>query len=59
LWRRKIAEVAAREGIAINQLIDYALAEKMSALITEGYLDARDKQARNGNLLPCLRKIAM
>jgi predicted transcriptional regulator len=38
---RKLAEVAEREGISINQLINSAVAEKMSALMTEDYLNAR------------------
>ena len=32
---RKLGEVAEREGISINQLISSAVAEKMSALMTE------------------------
>ena len=42
---RKLGEVAAREGVSINQLISSAVAEKMSALMTEEYLDARAKRA--------------
>ncbi|MGH9350376.1 MAG: toxin-antitoxin system HicB family antitoxin [Vicinamibacterales bacterium] len=34
-------ELARREGISINQLVSSALAEKMSALLTEEYLEAR------------------
>lgn len=34
-------ELAARENISINQLITLALAEKISALMTETYLEAR------------------
>ena len=33
--------MAEREGISINQLINSAVAEKMSALMTEEYLEAR------------------
>jgi hypothetical protein len=39
-------ELARREGISINQLVSAALAEKMSALLTEEYLEAR---ARRGS----------
>jgi hypothetical protein len=39
-------ELARREGISINQLVSAALAEKMSALLTEDYLEAR---ARRGS----------
>ena len=31
-------DLAEREGISINQLVSTALAEKMSALMTEEYL---------------------
>ena len=37
----RVRELAAREDISINQLITTALAEKMSALLTVEYLDAR------------------
>jgi len=38
---QKVRELAEREGISINQLISTALAEKLSALLTEEYLEAR------------------
>jgi len=34
-------DLARREGISINQLVSAALAEKMSALLTEEFLEAR------------------
>ena len=40
-------ELAQKEDISINQLIASALAEKVSALMTEEYLEER---ARRGNL---------
>ncbi len=43
---RKLSELAEQEGISINQLINTAVAEKMSALMTEEYLAAR---ARKGS----------
>jgi hypothetical protein len=42
---RKLGEVARREGVSINQWISSAVAEKMSALMTEEYLGARAKRA--------------
>lgn len=39
-------EVAQRERVSVNQLITLALAEKLSALMTEDYLEAR---ARRGD----------
>lgn len=38
---QKLSELADREGISINQLISSAVAEKMSALMTEDYLKTR------------------
>jgi hypothetical protein len=40
----RVREVAQREGISINQVISTALAEKLSALLTEDYL--ADRAAR-------------
>jgi hypothetical protein len=36
-----VRELAEREGVSINQLITLALAEKISALLTEEYLGMR------------------
>jgi predicted transcriptional regulator len=41
---RKLSELAEQEGISINQLINSAVAEKMSALMTEEYLAAQQKR---------------
>ena len=38
---KRVRELAEREQVSINQLITTALAEKMSALLTEEYLEAR------------------
>jgi hypothetical protein len=38
---RQIRELAAREGISINQFISTAAAEKMAALMTVEYLEER------------------
>lgn len=37
-------EYALHEGISVNQLISTALAEKLSALATEDYLEERAKR---------------
>jgi hypothetical protein len=37
-------EYASQEGISVNQLISTALAEKLSALATEDYLELRAKR---------------
>ncbi|HEX7240299.1 MAG TPA: toxin-antitoxin system HicB family antitoxin [Longimicrobiaceae bacterium] len=38
---RQVRELAEREGISVDQFIATALAEKMSALLTVEYLEAR------------------
>lgn len=43
---RHLKELADKEGVSINQLISTAVAEKMSALMTEDLLGA---MAREGN----------
>jgi hypothetical protein len=43
---KQVREIARREGISINQLISTAVAEKLSALMTEEYLEER---ARRGD----------
>lgn len=43
---RQVKELAAQEGISINQFVATAVAEKMSALMTEEYLQER---ARRGS----------
>ncbi len=42
---RKVRELAAKESISINQFIATAVAEKMSALLTEDYLEERARRA--------------
>ena len=54
---RKLGEVAAREGVSINQLISSAVAEKMSALLIEEYLEARAKRASRRKFEAVLSKI--
>ena len=41
---KRIRELAKKEGISINQLINSALAEKVSALMTVEYLEERAKR---------------
>jgi hypothetical protein len=43
---KQVRKLAEQESVSINQLITLALAEKLSALITEEYLD---KRAARGN----------
>lgn len=54
---RHIKEVAQKEGISINQFISSAVSEKISALLTEDYLNARAKRAKKGDLRSILTKV--
>jgi predicted transcriptional regulator len=55
---RKLGEFAAREGISINQLINSAVAEKMSALMTEEYLQERAARGTRRKFAAALAKVA-
>jgi predicted transcriptional regulator len=55
---RKLGELAEREGVSINQLISSAVAEKMSALLTEEYLAARAKRGSRRKFESVLSKVA-
>ncbi len=42
---KRLKELAAQEGVSINQLISLAVTEKVSALLTEDYLNVRAARA--------------
>jgi len=50
-------ELARREGVSINQLVSAALAEKMSALLTEEYLEARARRGSRTRFLAALARV--
>ncbi len=50
-------EVAEREGVSMNRLISSAVAEKLAALMTEEYLQARGRDASAEKLDTVLAKI--
>ncbi len=52
---RKAAE---KENVSINQLITLAIAEKLSALMTEDYLAARAKRGSREKFERALTKVA-
>src|SRR3954470_5235215 len=54
---RKVSELAEREGISINQLISSAVAEKMSALMTEDYLEKRAARGSRRKFEAALAKV--
>jgi HicB family len=51
---RKLAE---SEGVALNQLINVAVAEKISALRTEEYFAARARRADPGKIARILKRV--
>lgn len=53
----RLAEVAAREGVSINQLISSAVAEKMSALLTQEYLEKRAERGTRARFTAALAKV--
>lgn len=55
---RHLSELARREGVSINQLINSAVAEKMAALNTEDYLKSRAQRASKSKFHAVLDKVA-
>lgn len=51
---RHIREIAKKEGVSINQFISSTVSEKISVLMTEGYLENR---AKKGDLRKILAKV--
>lgn len=51
---RKLAE---SEGVALNQLINVAVAEKISALRTEEYFNARARRADPAKVARILKRV--
>jgi hypothetical protein len=54
---KRARELAQKEEISINQLITTALAEKMSALLTEEYLEERAKKGSRRKFERALSKV--
>lgn len=50
-------EIAKREGVSINQLVATALAEKLSALDTVDYLEARAARGSRRAFLGALSRV--
>ena len=54
---QRLKDLAGREGISINQLINSAVAEKLAALLTEEYLRERAKRGSRKKLREVLAKV--
>lgn len=52
-----VRELAKQEGISINQFVTLAVAEKMSALMTEEYLEERAKRGSREKYEAVLAKV--
>jgi len=55
---KKARDLAKKENTSINQLVSSALAEKISALMTEEYIEQRGKRASKQKFKKALRKVA-
>jgi hypothetical protein len=53
-----VRKIARREKISINQFITLALAEKLSALATEEYLEARARRGNRAKFEQAMDKVA-
>lgn len=54
---RHLRQVAARDGVSMNQLISSAVGEKLSALLTSEYLDERARRGSRRAYEAVLRKV--
>lgn len=54
---KHVKELAEQEGISINQFVTTAVAEKMSALMTEDYLEQRAKRGSRKAFDAVLKKV--
>jgi len=55
---RHIRDIAKAEGVSINQLISSAITEKISAIMTEEYLQKRADRANIKDMESVLNKVA-
>ncbi len=54
---KHIKEIARQEGVSINQFIASAVAEKISAIMTEDYLTEHAKQAKRSDFTRILDNV--
>lgn len=55
---RHIRDIAKAEGVSINQLISSAITEKISAIMTEEYLQKRADMANIKDMEAILNKVS-
>ena len=54
---KRVKELAHRDKVSINQMITLAVAEKLSAIDTEEYLEKRKGRASRDKFLKALKKV--
>lgn len=54
---RKMLELAHNDGISMHQFVATAIAEKISALTTQSYLEERAKHGNKEKFLQALSKV--
>lgn len=52
-----LKDIVQREGVSINQFVTIAVAEKMSALLTEEYLTERAQRGNRADYLKALAEV--
>ncbi len=52
-----VRALAEKEGVSINQVITLAVAEKVSALLAEDYIEARAKRGSRAKFLKAMAKV--
>jgi len=53
----KVKEISKKENISINQFIASALSEKLSAFMTEDYIQRRAKNAAEKKFIAALKQV--
>ncbi len=57
-FHRQLRELAKREGVSINQLINSAVGEKLAVLMAGEYLEERAQRGRRKHFESVLAKVA-
>jgi hypothetical protein len=57
-FHRQLRELAKREGVSINQLINSAVGEKLAVLMAGEYLEERARRGRRRDFEAVLAKVA-
>lgn len=53
----KAAELAAKDGVSLDQFVSLAVAEKLSSWLTEDYLEQRGRRASRAKFDEALRQV--